>query len=437
MTAARHRVSRPTPAQPRRTRSSPRTASPARRPRSGTSRAPATRRSRASPRTSASTRARGLASRSTLLADYRLDIYRMGYYGGDGARKVADRAALRRASAGQPGCQTDGSTGARAVLELERRPPGRCPATPSRASTSPTSCARTSGTSESHIFFVVRDDDGRSDLLFQTSDTTWQAYNQYGGTASTSAGRARRRAYKVSYNRPFTTRGNAPEDLLFNAEYPMVRWLERNGYDVSYFTGVDSDAAAPSPQAPGVPVGRPRRVLVGRPTRERRGRARRRREPRVLQRQRGVLEDALGEQHRPARLRRCLLQGDPRRRKIDPTARVDRHLARPALQPAGRRRPAGERADRHALHGQRGHDRIKVPPRTASCGSGATRARRPGGRATATLPDGTLGYEWDEDIDNGFRPAGLVPSLVDDPADVPKAARLRLHLRVRHARRTT
>ena len=26
----------------------------------------------------------------------------------------------------------------------------------------------------------------------------------------------------------------------------------------------------------------------------------------------------------------------------------------------------------------------------------------------ATLPFGTLGYEWDEDIDNGFRPAGLI-----------------------------
>ena len=26
----------------------------------------------------------------------------------------------------------------------------------------------------------------------------------------------------------------------------------------------------------------------------------------------------------------------------------------------------------------------------------------------ATLPYGTLGYEWDEDLDNGFRPAGLV-----------------------------
>src|SRR5206468_6899306 len=28
---------------------------------------------------------------------------------------------------------------------------------------------------------------------------------------------------------------------VFASEYPMVRWLEANGYDVSYFTGMDSD----------------------------------------------------------------------------------------------------------------------------------------------------------------------------------------------------
>ena len=50
------------------------------------------------------------------------------------------------------------------------------------------------------------------------------------------------RAYKVSYNRPFATRGVAGgQDFVFNAEYPMVRFLEANGYDVSYFTGVDAD----------------------------------------------------------------------------------------------------------------------------------------------------------------------------------------------------
>ena len=80
---------------------------------------------------------------------------------------------------------------------------------------------------------------GRSDLLFQTSDTTWQAYNQYGGYSlyGGPSGHAR----KVSYNRPFNTRTVEDEDWLFNAEFPMLRWLERNGYDVSYFTDVDSD----------------------------------------------------------------------------------------------------------------------------------------------------------------------------------------------------
>ena len=28
---------------------------------------------------------------------------------------------------------------------------------------------------------------------------------------------------------------------MFNAEYPMVRFLERNGYNLSYSTGIDAD----------------------------------------------------------------------------------------------------------------------------------------------------------------------------------------------------
>src|SRR5205823_5136312 len=52
-------------------------------------------------------------------------------------------------------------------------------------------------------------------------------------------------AYKVSYNRPISTRsqtgGFGPCDFVFYTEYPMVRWLEANGYNVSYTTGVDTD----------------------------------------------------------------------------------------------------------------------------------------------------------------------------------------------------
>jgi hypothetical protein len=96
----------------------------------------------------------------------------------------------------------------------------------------------------SHIAFIVRDDDGGSDVLLQTSDTTWQAYNTYGGNSLYAGGSTTPpmpRAHKVSYNRPFVTRGGPSEDWVFNAEFPMIRWLEANGFDVSYSTDVDTD----------------------------------------------------------------------------------------------------------------------------------------------------------------------------------------------------
>ena len=84
-------------------------------------------------------------------------------------------------------------------------------------------------------------DDLNPSILFQTSDTTWQAYNTWGGN-SLYVGSPAGRAYKVSYNRPFITRaGETSYDWLFSAEYPMIRWLEANGYNVSYTTGVDTD----------------------------------------------------------------------------------------------------------------------------------------------------------------------------------------------------
>ncbi len=98
-----------------------------------------------------------------------------------------------------------------------------------------------SGSTVSHIVFVVRNDASTSDLFFQTSDTTWQAYNSYGGN-SLYVGSPAGRAYKVSYNRPFSTNsGDTEHDFVWNAEYPMVRFLEANGYDTSYTTGIDSD----------------------------------------------------------------------------------------------------------------------------------------------------------------------------------------------------
>jgi hypothetical protein len=104
----------------------------------------------------------------------------------------------------------------------------------------------------SHIPFVVRDDASTADIYFKTSDATWQAYNGYGGNSLyVGDGRdhdgnplANDHASKVSYNRPFVTRnggggGGSGEDWLMNAEYPMIRFLEGNGYNISYTTDVD------------------------------------------------------------------------------------------------------------------------------------------------------------------------------------------------------
>jgi len=218
--------------------------------------------------------------------DYRLDIYRMGYYGGMGARRVDSIEPSAALPQTQPDCLTveethlydcgnwsvsaswrapvDATSGiyfARLVREDEVVPGtwrndrfGPSPQ-PEGSLNDPAwyrSKARMANALRepraSHIYFIVRDDEGASDLLFQTSDMTWQAYNRYGGHSLYGRLNPQRprahggppRAYKVSYNRPFETRDYRAVNLVFNAEYPMVRWLERNGYDVSYTTGVDS-----------------------------------------------------------------------------------------------------------------------------------------------------------------------------------------------------
>ena len=218
--------------------------------------------------------------------DYRIDIYRMGYYGGMGARRVDTIEPSVKLPQHQPEGLRDEAThlydcGNWAVSASWQAPPDatsgiyfarlvRQDSDPAswRADNSQESPAErplasphaygalghgrlTNALREpraSHIYFVVRHDNSNSDIIFQTSDTTWQAYNQYGGYCTygrVNPGNPRGigippRAYKVSYNRPLKTRDYRAVNMVFNAEYPCVRWLEANGYDVAYFTGVDS-----------------------------------------------------------------------------------------------------------------------------------------------------------------------------------------------------
>jgi hypothetical protein len=167
-----------------------------------------------------------------------LDIYRMGYYQGNGARKVA--TVNISGAQNQPACLTN-STGLYDCGNWSVSATWPIPANAvsgiyfARAIRNDTGGA-------SHIFFIVRNDSSTSDILFKTSDTTWQAYNDQGGANFYVGGPGPQGgAYKISYNRPFHTRVYEFWSWVFNAEYPMVRFLEANGYDVSYFTSVDAD----------------------------------------------------------------------------------------------------------------------------------------------------------------------------------------------------
>jgi hypothetical protein len=179
---------------------------------------------------------------NTNAAAYRFDVYRMGYYGGAGARKVASVLPSAALPQSQPACLNDAATG---LIDCGNWAVSGAWAVPATATSGIyfVKLVRTDTGGASHIVFVVRDDASTAPLLFQTSDTTWQAYNNYGGN-SLYTGLPAGRAYKVSYNRPFNTRAvDGGQDWVFNSEYPMVRWLEANGYDMSYTTGVDMDRA--------------------------------------------------------------------------------------------------------------------------------------------------------------------------------------------------
>lgn len=172
---------------------------------------------------------------------YRLDLYRLGFYDGNGARYIA----TVRPSAGpliQPECLSDSTTGLIDCSNWADSASWRVPSEAVSGIYLAKLIREDSTAGGSHIVFIVRDDEGTSDVLFQTSDTTWQAYNAYGGRSlydNVPPGASR--AFKVSYNRPFTNAWTNRENWVFYAEYPMVRWLESNGYDVSYFSGMDTD----------------------------------------------------------------------------------------------------------------------------------------------------------------------------------------------------
>lgn len=202
----------------------------------------------------------------TVDPSFAINIYRMGWYGGAGARLV--KGPIQRDGFRQPMPTPDPDTG---LIE--------CDWVPSYDLTTATMedphdwlsgvyLAKLTGNQsgkQSYIIFVVREDERLSDYLFQSSVTTYQAYNTWGGKSTYPSGSVDQQwAQKVSFNRPYArsahplaVSGTGSGDFLTATsihpssaiapagwEYNMVRWLERNGYDVTYTTNIDTHTNA-------------------------------------------------------------------------------------------------------------------------------------------------------------------------------------------------
>ncbi|MGP2439516.1 DUF4082 domain-containing protein [Streptomyces sp. JW3] len=172
---------------------------------------------------------------------YHVEIYRLGWYGGDGARLMsteAQKAVTYPANyTTAPAACTTRNTG---LVDCGNWPVNVTWTVPADAVSGLyiANLAQADGDGLMPYPFVVRDDDSTSDIVVQTSDQTWQAYNDYGGQdLYGGAGPAPDgRAYEVSYNRPLDIGG---DNGIYGSEFMMLAWLERNGYDVSYLSGVD------------------------------------------------------------------------------------------------------------------------------------------------------------------------------------------------------
>lgn len=353
---------------------------------------------------------------------YHVEIYRLGWYGGDGAREMSTAA---QAAVTYPAnyttkpasCTTKSGTG---LVDCGNWPVTVNWTVPSDAVSGLyiANLTQTDGDGLMPYPFVVRKDSSTSDVVVQTSDETWQAYNDYGGqdlyggTGPAPDGRA----YEVSYNRPLDIGG---DNGIYGSEYMMLSWLERNGYDVSYTSGVDVSSSS------GATLLKKHKVYLSS----------------------GHDEYWTQSQYsnvlaaRKAGVRQGYFSGNEVFWKtrltpsIDGTNTADRTLVcykmTKMAQNNGIADPSGIWTGTWMDPASTGYGQDYQPPNiltgsmftvngyrsdaiTVPGSYGKNRIWRNTSIAnltssqTATFPTGTLGYEWDSDIDNSTRPAGAI-----------------------------
>jgi len=179
---------------------------------------------------------------TTTAPSLKIDIYRTGYYNGAGARLITSLGSFTGVHQAVP--TPDKVTG---IISCSSWTKTTTLSIPSSWVTGVYLAKLTSSTgNSSFIFFVVRNDGGHEAVDFQTSVTTYQAYNAWGGTSlynnNTNLSIYKGpHATKVSFDRPFSPGDSNGAGHYFFFEYKFVYWLESKGYDVTYTTDVDTD----------------------------------------------------------------------------------------------------------------------------------------------------------------------------------------------------
>jgi uncharacterized repeat protein (TIGR01451 family) len=182
---------------------------------------------------------------STVSQTYTMDIYRLGWYGGTGARQMVPTISRPGFPQTMPVADSFGrfecNWTSSYVLAIPADWISGIYLVKLTAATGP----------QSYIQFVVRQDSRASGFLFQHSVSTDEAYNNWPGPAAggkslytfNSGGVA---AVKVSFDRPYYIDtdshyfSHVGAGFLLRWEVMMLRWIEKKGYDVTYCTNVDT-----------------------------------------------------------------------------------------------------------------------------------------------------------------------------------------------------
>ena len=294
---------------------------------------------------------------------------------------------------------------------------------------------REDNNTESQILFVVRHDGGHADVLYRVPDTTYQAYNNYGGRSSydwnssgdpTVSGTSR--AVKVSFNRPYKQVFTTQRDFYTFTDVEGVSWLEQQGYDVDYASTLDVENGQAVLTDHKVAVSGAHDEYVPQSVRNAMTNAR----------NAGTSLAFLGANAVYWRVR---FESQPRHGRREPHAgdlqdHAERHRPTRSARPApGVIRPARTRRRTRCSASQYiGDNEGAWFPMKVSAAEGQNRFWRHTGFANLapgtfdTLGQYLVGWEWDARVANGLEPAG-VQTLSSTPVDgqPPDRRRPRLH----------